>query len=321
MEKWKSLLLELKEWLGVFRINFLGGEPLIYRGLFEVLAFCQDNDIFAGITTNGSHLTEENARRLCELEVFNVSISLDSIDPAKHDRNRGFEGSYEKIMRGLDHLNKHRTARTRLCLRTTVMEWNVHELTQLADLGRARGVISGFQPIELRNMDEAHDSPEDYAVVDDYAAHKPDRFFQGLTLDSLPPSLAGNWVRRLDVLDAQIAALIDRKRRGWPILNSPFHLRAIRDSFHDPGLMFDVTGRDCKTGWETLIILPNGAVRSCSEMPTYGNVHHNTPQEIWVSQAARAHRKNCADCTRVCMNMYHMKRSAFEKAAMFMNFF
>lgn len=322
LAEWRPILRELHEWLGPFRINFLGGEPMLHPEFFEILAFCRDEGILAGVTTNGSLLTEKNARRLAALEPFNISISLDSIDAGRHDDNRRFKGSFRKIMSGLDHLETWRTERTRLCLRTTVTDWNVDELPAIADLARAHHTLVGFQPIEYRDLTETHADPADWRLATDQAERTPNARYAGLSPDParIPLNLGGHWVRRLDELDRSIATLQEKKRAGWPILNSVVHLEAIRRYFHEPDFICRLD-RDCKTGWEHLIILPNGAVRSCSEQPTYGNLHHQSLRELWKSDAARQHRDNCANCERTCMNMFHWKRSIVEKASMFYEYF
>ena len=322
LDQWKGLLLELQGWLGPFRINFLGGEPMLHPQFFEVLEFCREHEILAGVTTNGSLLTEKNARRLAALEPFNISISLDSIDPTKHDKNREFRGSYTKIMKGVDHLNRFRTSNTRLCFRTTVMEWNLDELEAIADLARDRQTLVGFQPVEYRDMQETHADARDWTLPDAYERFSPNSRFSKLSLDParLPENLRGHWVTSLDRLDRAMAALVERKANGWPILNSRFHLESIQAYFHNPDLICKID-RDCKTAWEHMIILPNGSVRSCSEQPTYGNVNQHSPREIWSSEAANKHRENCRNCQRTCMNMFHWKRSFIEKASMFYDYF
>ncbi len=322
LEEWKRLLLELQAWLGHFRINFLGGEPMLHPEFFEVLEFCRERGILAGVTTNGSLLTEKNARRLAALEPFNVSISLDSIDPAKHDKNRGFRGSYAKLMKGVDHLNRFRTENTRLCFRTTVMEWNLDELEAIADLARDKHTLVGFQPVEYRDMEETHADARDWSLPSAYERFTPNSRFSRLSLDPalLPVNLKGHWVTSLEPLDRAIEGLLDRKQRGWPILNSRFHLESIQRYFHNPDFICKID-RECKTAWEHMIILPNGSVRSCSEQPTYGNVFQSSVREIWASDAANQHRENCKNCQRTCMNMFHWKRSFVEKASMFYDYF
>ena len=44
---------------GISEINFLGGEPTIYPHLIELIELLRENDIWVGLVTNGSMLTEE----------------------------------------------------------------------------------------------------------------------------------------------------------------------------------------------------------------------------------------------------------------------
>ncbi len=248
LEQWTRLLADLQDWLGTFRINFLGGEPFLHPDFFAILEQCHDRGIVTGVTTNGSALTERNARRIAELGVFNVSISLDSLDPSRHDTNRGFRGAHARIMRGVDYLNRYRSDATRLCFRTTVMEWNVHELVDIADLARDLGVISAFQPVEYRDMDERHLDPDDYVVPDH--APGPMARFKALSVGEVPDNLAGNWVESLDVLAAQVDALVDRKARGcaYPQFRRPpardaTSLRPARLHLLDPARLQGRLGR------------------------------------------------------------------------------
>ena len=291
---------------------------MLHPEFFPILEYCRDKDIICGITTNGSALTPKNVARLVELEVFNISLSLDSLDPERHDQNRGFSGSYQRIMRGVELLNQARPHAVRVCFRTTIMEWNVHQLVDMASLARDLGVVIGFQPVEYRDMQEGHADPDDYVAPE--VTTGPHERFSSISLEQMPENLIGNWVESLDVLNQQIESLIEKKSEGWPILNSKTHLQAMARVFAEPSFIYSIP-RDCKAGWEDLIILPNGSVRSCSEQPTYGNVLHQSIQEIWRSAAATRHRDHCASCDRTCMNMYHWKRNLREKVAMWWGFF
>ena len=168
LQRWKEILRSLKAWLGTFRINFLGGEPLLYPDALELLRFCQRNEIMAGITTNGSLLTESMVRELARCDLFNISISMDSARPELHDELRGVPGSHARILRGLDHLQRHVGGRTRIALRTTVLESNLDDLLPLARMVRQRNLHSiAFQPVESRDFSQAPSSGAPVAMEDD----------------------------------------------------------------------------------------------------------------------------------------------------------
>ena len=317
LQTWKRILLDLKDWLRIYRINFLGGEPLLYPDIFELLGFCRDQGIMAGITTNGSLITDSVARELGGLGLFNISMSVDGATPAVHDPIRSTPGSHDKLMAAVRHLKAH-TRGTRLAFRTNIFAENLDDLVPLAHFVHDQGLHSiGYQPIEYRNMDE--ESEEHYKHSEGVI---PDRRVEefGTTLDTLPENMARHWVQDLDRLDAVIAELKRLKHAGYPILNSTRHLDCSRQYYHTPSLIYRLR-QPCKTGWQHMVILPDGLVRSCTELPPYGDLTKQHPRDIWTSAEATHHRQLCARCERTCLNMLHWKRTLFEKAEMFAQFF
>jgi cyclic pyranopterin phosphate synthase len=70
--------------LGIASVRFTGGEPLLYRGLEDVVAataaLCPRPEI--AVTTNGVGLARR-AQRLAEAGLDRVNVSLDTLDPAQ----------------------------------------------------------------------------------------------------------------------------------------------------------------------------------------------------------------------------------------------
>jgi len=62
----------------VFQLAVGGGEPLLYPGLFEVLAHARARGIVPSLTTNGTLLTAETVRRLEAAGVARVNVSWDA---------------------------------------------------------------------------------------------------------------------------------------------------------------------------------------------------------------------------------------------------
>ncbi len=317
LDWWRKTLLQLKSWLGIYRINFLGGEPLLYPQLDELLAFCAQQDIMAGITTNGSLLTEPRIRRLAKARLFNVSISVDALRPELHDELRVFPGSHARIMEALPHLQRW-LPETRIAFRTNVLAENLQDLVPLAHLVKDRGLHAiGFQPVEYRNLD-----PEDEASYRRGEGLTPDERVADFRADGgrLPPNMAQHWVGDLETLDRVMAELRHLKAKGWPILNSDYFLSCIAGYYHNADLVYQIPRR-CRTAWEHLVILPDGKLRSCTELPPYGDLEHQTPKQAWCSPEAAHHRALCARCRRTCLNLFHWKRSLPEKLELFARFY
>ena len=322
-EKWKEILLQLKDWLGFYRINFLGGEPFLYPDLFELLGFCKDQGIMAGITTNGWFLTKENCQELSKYDLFNISLSVDGYGPEMHDRLRGIPGAHARLWEGIENLREyvigHNGNHTRVAFRTNVLAENLDDLVPLAHFVRTKGLhCIGYQPVEYRPMN----LEKEWEYMEDGEFDTPnDRLEQfSVTPGERPENMETHWVGDFDHLDAVLAEIQEVKRKGFPILNSQTHLQAIGDYYHNPSLIYEIK-RECRTAWEQMVILPDGYVRSCTELPPYGNLFEKSPREIWESEEAQRHREGVAQCRRTCLNMFHWKRSLPEKVEMFSKFF
>ena len=98
----RSKLQEMRR-RGRFAVRFGGGEPLMVPYIYNLVEFCNFNDIPVDITTNGTLLTEESLIMLSQAGLRELTISLDGLE-ATHDFIRGsgmFQHSLEAIKRGL----------------------------------------------------------------------------------------------------------------------------------------------------------------------------------------------------------------------------
>jgi len=86
---------------GVPGVLFSGGEPLMRPDIFEIAAYARSRRLHVVFSTNGTLITPESARRFVELGIAYVGISLDSAEPAVHDRFRGSPGAFERTMQGI----------------------------------------------------------------------------------------------------------------------------------------------------------------------------------------------------------------------------
>src|SRR5579872_6491871 len=87
----------------VFQIHFGGGEPFMYYGIWDVLERCSQRGLVMCISTNGTLITPERARRLTQYQPLYFQVSLDGGTPQTNDRIRG-EGVFKRALRGLELL-------------------------------------------------------------------------------------------------------------------------------------------------------------------------------------------------------------------------
>ncbi|HWQ61860.1 MAG TPA: radical SAM protein [Negativicutes bacterium] len=103
---------------------FSGGEPLLRDDLYELGAYAAAKGIRPVISTNGTLITPEAARRIKETGFQYVGISIDG-DEAVHDYFRGREGCFAETLRGI---RNSLAAGNKTGIRFTVNKLNRHTL-------------------------------------------------------------------------------------------------------------------------------------------------------------------------------------------------
>ena len=79
-----------------------GGEPLLRRDIEELAAHASGLGLMVVIGSNGILLTPERIERLKKAGVAGIGLSIDSLDPGKHDTFRGRKGAWQKTMASVD---------------------------------------------------------------------------------------------------------------------------------------------------------------------------------------------------------------------------
>lgn len=72
--------------LGIPRVIFFGGEPLLYPRLERAVAKASGLGLFTGLDTNGQSLGRARLDRLAAAGLSSVMVSLHSTEPAAHKR-------------------------------------------------------------------------------------------------------------------------------------------------------------------------------------------------------------------------------------------
>jgi AdoMet-dependent heme synthase len=105
--------LEIKDLLdqlaaaGVLFLTISGGEPLIRRDLFEIIEHARSLLFNIKLKTNAVLIREKQARRLRELNVEQVQISVYSHRPEVHDAISKLPGSLRRTVAAIRLLRQH----------------------------------------------------------------------------------------------------------------------------------------------------------------------------------------------------------------------
>ena len=82
--------------MGVPLILFTGGEPLMREDLWELARHARSRGLKMALSTNGTLITPEVARKIQECGIEYAGISLDGARAETHDRFRNSPGAFEK---------------------------------------------------------------------------------------------------------------------------------------------------------------------------------------------------------------------------------
>jgi MoaA/NifB/PqqE/SkfB family radical SAM enzyme len=272
IEQWQSALLSVKEFVGNFSINFSGGEPLIKPGFIDLLAWCRDNNIKAGVTTNGSALTKANAERIVAAHPFNINISVDAPSAEVHDYLRGSPGLFEKLRKGISYLLEKRGRQKvefPITVKPTVNAANFRHLPALVEWAAQMGDLC-VSPQPMNRW-----TPETYNEL---------------------------WIEEAELaeFEAVIEQVIQMQKDGAPILTPEHVLRLMTGHFR--GEQAPRSALPCRVGMRNFFIRTNGDVEVCvMGFPVIGNVKKQSAREIWYGAQAREVRKGTVTCEKLCL--------------------
>lgn len=116
-----------------------GGEPTLRPDLLDIARRATERSLTVVVGTNGTRLDDAAVAALARAGVRGVGVSLDSLDPAKHDAFRGAPGAWERTMRGIDAC---RRVGFPFQLQTTVTTWNYEEIPDIVAFAASRGAYA-----------------------------------------------------------------------------------------------------------------------------------------------------------------------------------
>lgn len=110
---------------------FSGGEPLLRKDIYELVEHAAKQGMRPVFGTNGTLLTRDVVKRLQDVGAAGMGISLDSIDPDRHNEFRGMADGFQKT---LDGMRNCKEVGMRFQVHTTVMDWNYEDIEAITDL-------------------------------------------------------------------------------------------------------------------------------------------------------------------------------------------
>lgn len=100
LDEYKTLVDDVRSFSEPI-IILTGGEPLLREDVFEIAAYATGAGLRVALSTNGTLVSEDTARRLLAAGVLTASISLDGSSPEVHDDFRKQPGAFAASLRGM----------------------------------------------------------------------------------------------------------------------------------------------------------------------------------------------------------------------------
>lgn len=116
-----------------------GGEPLLRSDIFEIIEHGNKKGLHIVLATNGSLISREVAKRIKELKVKRVSLSLDGKDKESHDTLRGVNGCFEIVIEAAKILKDEEIP---FQINTTVTSINIGEIGGIYELTKSLGAVA-----------------------------------------------------------------------------------------------------------------------------------------------------------------------------------
>ncbi len=276
-----------------------GGEPLVYRHLPELLEHARARRTPVGIITNGLTL-QQHAELLVRTRVKDLIVSLDA-PPEIHDRVRGVDGAFERVIAGMHEVRRRKRAlgltRPGFNISTVVSEDTYRTLPELLqrlaaeDLG-IRHLVCTLRWWTDRATGEAYER----AMQRSFGCSAPS--WTGFLVDPRP-----------EIDTDELAEVFARIRaRRWPfkvVLHPRLTPEQVAVFFHNTTISF---GRNhCASPWVYCLLLPSGELTFCPDFPDYrfGSLAEEPFEQLWNGERAVAFRRRLLEgllpiCPRCC---------------------
>ncbi len=114
-------------------IVLTGGEPLLRPDIEEIAAHASGLGLMVVIGSNGITLTRNRVKSLKKAGVAGIGLSIDSLDPQRHDDFRGRRGAWLKTMAAIDACRKEELA---FQIHFSVTDHTAHEIDDMINFAR-----------------------------------------------------------------------------------------------------------------------------------------------------------------------------------------
>lgn len=257
--------------MGVAIVLLTGGEPFARKDLPEIIHAFESRGVHVRMQTNG-FATEEQIARAVEAGGKDISISLDSLQPAMQDKINGdFNESWHQALKAMALFTKYLPKEGSFASLGCVLQpQNMGDIEDVVRFGSAISWFSSLVPVHV--SDYAH--PRGFRTFDQTLRFRNDE---------------------LPVVDAVIERVRKMRKEGFLLFDSDQYLDDIKRFVRDESITWRSHNNNvCDTPNLYFSLLPNGEFAPCCDhrlgnsYPAYEN---NFPQiyrsKVWRDEVAQ----------------------------------
>jgi MoaA/NifB/PqqE/SkfB family radical SAM enzyme len=284
-EMLRQSLVEIHELCGRGTlVSYMGGEPTASKHVVEWIELAGRLGLDFRFTTNGYLVTEEMAGRFVAANLFNIGVSLESLDPKINEIIRPHPGGTEKTVRCIELLLQERERQKKhisINVKTVLTDVNLESFLEIVKrFGKIEGVMCTPQAFE--RLDSMPEATREMLYVKD--------------------------INRFRRVTDQIREL---KQQGYAIhvtdqaLDDMVKQNSVTDltaTMHSKKLEMDPSEPECNIGTDNLWI-EHGEVKLCPYHPPIGTFlagSRPTLKEMWHSAITQQIRAKTRACRRLC---------------------
>jgi sulfatase maturation enzyme AslB (radical SAM superfamily) len=266
-------------------VSYMGGEPTVSRNVTEWIEQAGELGLDFRFTTNGYVMNEDMARRFVSAGLFNIGVSLESLDPKINEVIRPHPDGTAKTLRCIDLILSERARQKKhvsINVKTVITDINMESFLEIVKrFGKIDGMMCTPQMFEpLREMPE----------------HTKQLLF----------------IKDIDRLQRLTDNIRKLKSEGYAVhvseqgLNEMVKLyREAKDDTFTMGnekLEMDPSEPACNIGTDSMWI-HNGMVKLCPNHPPIGNMVADTTttlKQMWESELTKKVRAGTRACRQLC---------------------
>jgi len=127
----------------VSKVVLGGGEPLLFKGIFDLLSALSAAGMKVTLASNG-YLIERYIEDLKKIEQLKVVLSLDGFSELTHDTFRGKKGAFRKVMTAIQLLTENKIP---IKLGVTIHRKNIQEIEDIVNFADKAKIKITFHSI------------------------------------------------------------------------------------------------------------------------------------------------------------------------------